>query len=98
MVQIRTLKLRAMRSFAQGHSTQEWLSLESNLRQPETFRKISLLGTTKFPQETQFAGSESPRRDSTHMWMHTSSVDGVLRDFIFDRFYFLCQAGGQTSP
>lgn len=96
MVQMRTLKLRAKRSFCQGHEAEEWLSLDSNPRQPEPFRKVCLLSPTNLAQETQLPGSESPGRDSTQVWMPLTLMSGVLRDFTVDGFYFPCQVGGQS--
>lgn len=41
MVKMRTLEFRAMRSFAQDDTAEEWLSWDSSPRQTEPFKKVN---------------------------------------------------------
>lgn len=72
---------RTLGSFGQGHTVDEWLTLNSNLRQLELFRKVS-------------AGSHDIAPGDTAAWLWKPSkaqythVDAAL---IFDRFCFSSQ-------
>ena len=78
---MRKLKLREVKSFGQGHTGDEWLTLDSNLRQLEPFRKVSAGSNDVAPGDTAAWLWKPSKAQYTH-------VDAAL---IFDRFYFSSQ-------